>query len=101
MTPCQRCKSGGVKPSPSSPATFGGRATTCQRCQSGRVADLLARCSDMCSMALAGKRQSGYVPRDMGVGGGDDVGFVYCLDCGQIQGCFPVPTTRLEHGRED
>ncbi len=74
---------------------------TCQRCRSGRVADVLARCSDMCSIPRAGKRQSGYVPRDLGIGGGDDIALAYCLDCGQVQGAFPLPPSRLEDGRED
>jgi hypothetical protein len=32
----------------------------------------------MCSVDLAGRHQHGYVPRDLGVGGGDDVHFTYC-----------------------
>jgi hypothetical protein len=32
----------------------------------------------------------GYVPSKMGIGGGDYMEFSYCLDCGQIQGKFPV-----------
>lgn len=31
-----------------------------------------------------------YVPDDIGIGGGDYVEFSYCLDCGMIQGDFPV-----------
>jgi len=50
----------------------------------------------MCSVDLAGGHQHGYVPRDLGIGGGDDVNFDYCLDCGQIQGRFPLPTTAME-----
>ena len=37
--------------------------------------------------------QSGYVPEGIGVGAEDSddyVEFTYCLDCGQIQGEFPV-----------
>ena len=53
----------------------------------------------MCSVDLAGRHNQGYVPRDLGIGGGDDVHFAYCLDCGQIQGKFPVPATEMEEGR--
>ena len=73
---------------------------TCQQCRSPRLALVLARCSDMCSIDLAGKHTHGYVPRGLGIGGGDDVQFRYCLDCGQIQGTFPIPPTALEQGRE-
>jgi hypothetical protein len=70
--------------------------TRCQRCSGPRVARVLAHCSDMCSVDLAGRHYHGYVPRDLGVGGGDDVEFDYCLDCGQIQGTFPVPVSEIE-----
>ena len=48
----------------------------CQRCSSSRLAGILAPCSDMCSLDLAGRHGQGYVPRDLGIGGGDDVHFV-------------------------
>lgn len=73
----------------------------CMRCSGSRLADILARCSDMCSVELGGRRRHGYVPRDLGIGGGDDVGFVYCLDCGQLQGRFPLPRTRMEEGERE
>jgi hypothetical protein len=50
----------------------------------------------MCSVDLAGRHYHGYVPRDLGFGGSDDVQFDYCLDCGQIQGQFPLPPAELE-----
>lgn len=73
----------------------------CQKCGKSRLAEILGHCSDMCSVDLGGRRRHGYVPRDLGVGGGDDVHFTYCLDCGQIQGRFPIPTTRMEAGGEE
>ena len=63
---------------------------TCLRCGSPR----LAHCTDP-----AGEHRSGYLPRDLGIGG-EDVHFVCCLDCGQIQGRFPLPPTGLEEGRD-
>jgi len=38
----------------------------------------------------------GYVPDDIGIGGNDYVKFKYCLNCGQIQGKFPIPESELE-----
>jgi len=70
--------------------------TQCQRCSGSRLARILAHCSDMCSVDLAGHHLHDYVPRDLGIGGGDDVHFDYCLDCGQIQGKFPLPPTEVE-----
>ncbi len=72
----------------------------CQRCDGARLAHILARCSDMCSVDLAGRHRSGYVPRDLGIGGGDDVQFTHCLDCGQLQGRFPVPPSGIETGED-
>jgi hypothetical protein len=31
-----------------------------------------------------------YVPRYLGLGGGDYVKFEFCLECGRIQGDFPM-----------
>ena len=71
----------------------------CQGCGSGRTAHVLAHCSDMCGVQVSGRRVHGHVPRDLGIGGGDDVQFTYCLDCGRIQGTFPLTRIRLEDGR--
>ena len=68
----------------------------CRRCGSLRLARVLGHRSDLCSIDLAGKHTHGYVPRDLGIGGGDAVHFGYCLDCGQIQGTFPLPPTVTE-----
>ena len=73
---------------------------TCRRCGSPRLARILGHCSDMCSIDLGGKHTHGYVPRDLGIGGGDDVHFLYCLDCGQIQGQFPLPPSGIEEGHD-
>lgn len=68
----------------------------CQKCNSERVADVGAKCSDLCNVTLGKNEYPGYVPRDMGIGGGDYVDFSYCLDCGQIQGKWPLPETEIE-----
>ena len=73
----------------------------CQRCSSKRVADLTAKCSDRCFIQINDNNSSDYVPNDMGIGGGDYVGFEYCLNCGQIQGSFPLPLSKLEEYEEE
>ncbi len=50
----------------------------------------------MCGVDLAGRHHHDYVPRDLEIGGGDDVLLDYCLDCGPIQGEFPLPPTVME-----
>jgi hypothetical protein len=73
----------------------------CQHRSSTRLDHIRAHCSDRCSVDLAGRHEYGYVPRDLGVGDGDDVQFAYCLDCGQIQRRFPLRPTLLEEVRSE
>lgn len=73
---------------------------TC-KCGSNRIAHVNAKCSDMCNVYMVNSdhSQSDYVPKDMGFYGdgyGDYVEFDYCLDCGQMQGKFPLKKTALE-----
>lgn len=71
----------------------------CQRCKSERVASISGKCSDCCSWSVGGgEMDDGYVPGDMGIGGGDYIEFEFCLECGQIQGKFPCPPTEIETG---
>ncbi len=65
-------------------------------CGSERVALLTAKCSDCCGVSLGHRDMDGYVPSDMGIGGGDYVTFEYCLDCGKISGEFPLPLCTME-----
>lgn len=73
----------------------------CQRCQSNRVASLTAKCSDCCGVTLCNSEIEGYVPKDLGIGGGDYVELDFCLECGQIQGMFPRPPSALEKDVSD
>jgi hypothetical protein len=62
-------------------------------CGSDRIATITAKCDDRCTVTFPGLIDSqGYVPRDVGIGGGDYVEFSWCLDCGLIQSEeFPIP----------
>lgn len=68
----------------------------CQRCNSPRVAHLSAKSSDLNFVILGDAEHYGYVPEDMGIGSDDYVELAWCLDCGQIQGFWPLPKTNLE-----
>ena len=76
-------------------------ADKCQKCPSKRIASFSAKSSDLNHVRLGEKEHDGYVPRDMGIGGGDYVEFDWCLDCGQLQGKFPLPATSLETGEKE
>lgn len=69
---------------------------TCQRCSSERVASINGKTADLCHISLGTKNDSDYVPEDMNIGSGDYLKFQYCLDCGQIQGEWPLPQVKLE-----
>ena len=70
---------------------------SCQRCESERVASFGGKCSDMFWLDMGDiKVENDYAPRDFGIGGGDYIDVTYCLDCGQMQGEFPLDETELE-----
>lgn len=73
---------------------------TCTNCKSERLAHVDAKCSDMCHFSVKGQERDNYVPYTVGIGGGDYVAFIYCLDCGMIQPrddfAFPVSQEALD-----
>ena len=75
----------------------------CQHCESKRVLEVQAKCSDLffCELPYVGAEHEGYVPSDLHIGGGDYIDFKMCLDCGQVQGNFPLSVTELEGGTEN
>lgn len=72
----------------------------CVSCKSARIASVMAKCSDLCAFNYLDIEHDGYVPEDVGIGGGDNVAFDYCLDCGRIQGEFPIPEHVIDTVRE-
>lgn len=56
------------------------------------VYDINSKSSDLNNGVVVGTEFDGYVPDDIGIGGGDYVEFTWCLECGQIQGQFPLET---------
>jgi len=76
---------------------------SCITCKSERVANISSKPSDMNHVSLntVEREKAGYVPCDMGIGGGDYIRFSWCLDCGQMQGKFPLPPTWAEIKAEE
>jgi hypothetical protein len=68
------------------------------KCGSKRQVEVNGKTSDMCFIRIGDKDHDGYVPRDLGIGGGDYLEFTFCLDCGLIKGKWPRPPTELETG---
>jgi hypothetical protein len=65
---------------------------TCQRCESDRILEIVGKTSDLCWARYKEKEHDGYVPTGIGVddGTGDYLDFSLCLQCGQVQGKFPI-----------
>jgi hypothetical protein len=75
--------------------------TNCKQCKSKRIAKVDGKTSDMCYISINGNVSNDYVPYDMGIGGGDNLEFDFCMDCGQMAGKFPLPTSKLEENAEE
>ena len=72
------------------------KTQNCQTCNSNRVISVMGHCNDRFVAEFGKEQYEGYVPRDLGIGGGDEIEMKYCLNCGQIQGSFPLLPTYLE-----
>lgn len=62
----------------------------CHRCKSCKILSINAKCSDLCTLKLEHHINNGYVPDYLGIGGGDYIAFDLCIDCGQMQGHWPL-----------
>lgn len=64
----------------------------CLGCGSERTMSVSGKTSDMCVVQENGKEsKEGYVPRGMNIGGGDYLEFDFCMDCGRMEGVWPLP----------
>lgn len=67
-------------------------------CGSSRIAMASGKTCDQFFAKMSnihdGKEYDGYVLPGLGVGKGDYMEFEFCLDCGRIQGKFPVKPVR-------
>ena len=69
---------------------------TCSNCKSPRIAGLGGKCSDLCWFTDGKRERDGYVPQGVGISeSGDYIDIDYCLDCGTIQGKFPITQKAL------
>ena len=67
----------------------------CDVCGSSRIMGVMGKCSDMCAISFKDEQYDGYVPNDLNIGGGDYIEFDLCLDCGKLQGEFPIEDPEL------
>ena len=73
-------------------------------CSHNRIAQVSAKCSDMCCFSTGDIDYDGYVPENVGISKfgdcGDYVTFEYCLDCGQMMGRFPISQKAIDKLRK-
>jgi hypothetical protein len=72
----------------------------CQRCQNDRLLWICVKTRDGFSGVIKDKAYSGYIPPDIGINDEfmDYLQFHFCLNCGQVQGNYPLPITMIEKG---
>ena len=72
----------------------------CQACKSSRILHANGKCSDRFYAFIGDNERDGYVPGDLNIGGGDTLYVKVCLDCGQLQGKWPLPPSGIETGSD-
>ncbi len=63
----------------------------CKVCLSERIIAISGHSKDLAMCEYYGLEHEGYLPDIDNVCGGDDINIVVCLECGQLQGKWPVP----------
>lgn len=64
-------------------------------CGNNRIFSISAKCSDLCCASYQNAESDGYVPSDLGIGGGDYIELDVCADCGRIQNFKPLTDKQL------
>jgi hypothetical protein len=73
----------------------------CQSCESARVIWFGGKISDRFGAGISSHEHDGYVLGGMNIGGGDYIEIDMCLDCGRVQGQWPVEELPLERGEPE
>ena len=65
---------------------------SCQNCMSDRMRSVGGKCSDLGFVQVNHLilEKDGYLPYDLNIGGGDYIELEVCLECGQLQGEWPL-----------
>jgi len=68
---------------------------SCQKCYNDRIFEVAGKSSDLNNFSFKGKEDDGYLPTVKGICGGDYFDMKICLECGQVQGSFPLPDPKI------
>lgn len=67
----------------------------CKRCNSDSILHFSSKTSDRFHAEFKGMEHGGYVLSGLSIGSGDYIEIDACMQCGQIQGEFPVPDEKV------
>jgi hypothetical protein len=72
------------------------------KCGSDQILRVSGKVGDMCSclFPVEKKYTQGYVHHGLEIGGGDYLTFDLCLNCGQVQGYFPIPSDHFQDAKD-
>lgn len=73
----------------------------CQTCGSERILQFSGKCNDAFFARIGEHELNDYNPGDIGLGSGDYLRGKLCLDCGQMQGTWPLEQSEMETPPED
>lgn len=76
-------------------------AAFCSKCLKSRMLNVSAKCDDKCDVTINGRSECGYVPSGLNIGSGDYLFFSLCLNCGHVDGKFPLDEHELEQDERD
>jgi hypothetical protein len=68
----------------------------CDHCSNNRVFFVSGKSSDLNSYGMGSYSHESYLPHIKGICGGDYFDTKICLDCGKVQGKFPVKTPKFD-----
>ena len=70
----------------------------CNSCGSMRMVSVLGKCDDRSAVQFLNIDVAieGEIDYNFGIGEGDHIEFIYCLDCSHIDGKFPRPVIEGE-----
>ena len=60
------------------------------------IIKIIAKCSDLCHIYFNNKEYDGFVPRNLGIGGGDYINLQIDTNNGQIQDWKPLSDEEVE-----
>ena len=75
----------------------------CDKCNGDRILSVNGKTSDLCYISYKDIDHDGYVPEGIIVGDGgygDYINFDLCLDCGKVQGKFPISDEQVKSAIE-